>query len=198
LEDDADVAAQEGDRLVTKARDVPAEEEDAPVVDRLGSVEQPEQRRLARAARPGDEHEFAALDGEAHPPQDGGALPVGLVDVLEGEDGPRGCFPGEAVPAAQHRPKAIHRLHARHCTGPYQGLPKNDNFSASSVRRPAASSASATARAPSYPSASSRAPEGSPSSASARATACARSGSSCTRGTSERLPVERAVRASRW
>ena len=51
LEDDADVAAQGGDRVVGEARDVASEEEDAPVVDALGAVDEAEQRALARAAR---------------------------------------------------------------------------------------------------------------------------------------------------
>ena len=107
LEDDAEVAPQERDGVVAQARDVAAEEEDAAVVDRLGAVEQAQQRRLARAARARDEDELAALDDEVHPAQDGRALPVRLVDVLEDEDGPLRGLAGEARSRAQHRAEAL-------------------------------------------------------------------------------------------
>ena len=63
-----------GTASLAQARDVAAEEEDAPVVDRLGAVEEAQEGRLARAARAGDEDELAALDGEAHPAEDGRAV----------------------------------------------------------------------------------------------------------------------------
>src|ERR1019366_8245849 len=70
LEDDAEVAPQEGHGVAPQARDVSSEKEDAAVVDRLAPVEHAEERRLARAARPGHEHELPSLDRQAHPTED--------------------------------------------------------------------------------------------------------------------------------
>ena len=95
-----EVAAKKRDRVVAQARHVAAEEEDAPVVDRLAAVEEAQQRRFARSARTRDEHELAALDGEAHPTQNGRSMLVGLVDVLEHQDGALGGLARESrVPA---------------------------------------------------------------------------------------------------
>ena len=54
---------------------------------------------------PGDEDELAALDDEVHPAQDGRARPVGLVDVLEDEDGPLRGLAREARAGAQQGPE---------------------------------------------------------------------------------------------
>jgi hypothetical protein len=72
LEDDADVAAQVGDRGAAQARDVAAEEQDPPLVGPLGGEDQLEQGALAGARRAGEEDEGALLDGER--------------DVVEGHD----------------------------------------------------------------------------------------------------------------
>src|SRR6202041_780246 len=91
-----DVAAQRGHGAVGEPRDVAAEEEDAPVVDALGAVDEAEQRALARARRPRDEDELAALDRERHAAEHRLVGAVALVDVLEDEDRParrRGIVP---------------------------------------------------------------------------------------------------------
>src|SRR5262249_24084820 len=81
LEYDAHVAAQRRDAVLRQPRDVSAEEEDAPVVELLGAVDETEERALPGARRAGDEHELAAFDGERHPTQDGLVRPIRLVDV---------------------------------------------------------------------------------------------------------------------
>ena len=90
LEDDADVPTQKWNRVGGEARDVATEEEDATVVDLLGAIEQPKERRLSGAARARDEDELAALDDEVHPAEHRRSGAVRFVDVLEEEDRPLG------------------------------------------------------------------------------------------------------------
>ena len=91
LKDDAQVAAQEGNRLGGEPRDVPTAEEDAPLVDRMLSVDELQERALARAARARDEEELATLDRQVETAQRRRVAPKVFMNVLEDEDRPLGC-----------------------------------------------------------------------------------------------------------
>jgi len=67
LEDDPEVPTKERNRLVGQPCNVTTAEEHAAFVDPQLTVNELEERALAGAARPGDEHELAALDREIDP-----------------------------------------------------------------------------------------------------------------------------------
>ena len=72
LEDEADArAAQPRERVFVERGDVDAVEHDVPGRRRVEAGEQPEQRRLAAARRPGDRHDAPGLDGQVERMKDG-------------------------------------------------------------------------------------------------------------------------------
>ena len=169
---------------LAQARHVAPEKEDAPVVDRLAAVEEAQERGLARPARARDEHELAALDGEAHPAEDGRAVLVGLVDVLEHQDRALGGLAREArATRAQHRAEPIRdSRRGAFRSEPYQrrGVDRQvfGGRRAAGAMGAVGAARRARARARRPRRRQSRAGSVAPSSASASAAACAARGSS--------------------
>lgn len=135
LEDEPDVPAQSRDRVVGEPGDVATQEQDASIVDTLGSMHEPQQGALAGARRPRDEHELAALDRERHATEHRLVGSVRLVDVLEDEDRPPRGRRVVAMPLSQrlskrpvgggrgHRPSPISHAEPGKLFGPRRVRP---------------------------------------------------------------------------
>ena len=83
LENDADPPAEGGKQLARGVAELLVEQADAPARRPLGEVEQFQQRRLARARRPGEEIEAAAREPEIEVAQHFGIGAVAQPDAIE-------------------------------------------------------------------------------------------------------------------
>src|SRR5204862_7486248 len=81
LEHDPDRAPEVGKLRIRKNADVPSVDDDLSLARQLVAKEQPQERRLARAGRSGQEDELPLVDRERHVGEGVPVLPVFLREV---------------------------------------------------------------------------------------------------------------------
>ena len=108
LEDDADSSAQRRQLQARNRRHVPVEQVDGPAARPQRQIEEPKQRRLAGAGRPGEKVEGSRRQLEAEAGQHFGSMAVPSRDVLESHH-PRLPFAPVCIRQAPPRRPPHHR-----------------------------------------------------------------------------------------